>query len=187
MNTMHDMTTPPIFQVLTRSVRAEEIPTMNAVALVSNPTGSSSGNILTQVLNVGIEVVSEVVSFLSGGAFQLHSELPGGENVGRTSFSQAITSIFNPGVGEVLVADGGSPVATVSPGPVEPVGDPALFVHLFINQADVDGVAWDVWHPVADSSYDGDKRSVLVRFSDGTPDVTLGALEQVEVATVQNV
>ncbi|HUE35719.1 MAG TPA: hypothetical protein VMQ38_23300 [Mycobacterium sp.] len=63
----------------------------------------------------------------------------------------------------------------------------ALFVHLVVNQADIDGVAWDIWHPVADSSYDGGKRSVVVRFSDGTPDVTLDALEQVEVATVQGV
>jgi hypothetical protein len=83
----------------------------------------------------------------------------------------------------------------VSPGPVEPIGDPrwqdtaslALFVHLVVNQADIDGVAWDIWHPVADSSYDGGKRSVVARFSDGTPDVTLDALEQVEVATVQGV
>ncbi|MFZ1176394.1 MAG: hypothetical protein WAO15_09050 [Mycobacterium sp.] len=141
-------------------------------------------------------MVIEVASFLTGGAFHLHSELPGGENVGRTSFSQAITSIFgNPDVGDVLAADGGAHVATVSPGLVEPVGDPhqrdmaslALFVHLVMNQADVNGAAWDIWHPVADSRYDGDKRSVVVRFSDGTPDVTLDALERVEVATVQNV
>lgn len=169
---MHSMTTPPIFQVLTRSVRAEEIPTMNAVALVSNPTGSSSGSILTQILNVGIEVVSEVVSFLTGGAFHIHSDLPGGENVGRTSCSQAITSIFgNPDVGDPRQRD---------------MASLALFVRLY-NQADVKGVAWDTWHPVADSSYDKGKRSVTVRFSDGTPDVTLDALEQVEVATVQNV
>jgi hypothetical protein len=64
---MHNMTTPPIFRVLTRSVRAEEIPTISAVTLVSNPTGSSSGSILTQFLNVGIEVVSEVASFLTRG------------------------------------------------------------------------------------------------------------------------
>lgn len=77
---------------------------------MSNPTGSSSGNILTQILNVGIEVVSEIISFLTCGALQIHSELPGGENVGRTSFCQAITSIFsNPDVGDVLATDVTSP------------------------------------------------------------------------------
>jgi hypothetical protein len=61
---------------------------------VGNPTGSSSESIRTQMLNAGIEVFSVVMSFLTCGALQIHSELPGGENVGRTSFSQAIASIF---------------------------------------------------------------------------------------------
>ena len=34
------------------------------------------------------------MSFLTFEALHIHSELPGGENVGRTSFSQAIASIF---------------------------------------------------------------------------------------------
>ncbi|OMC43260.1 hypothetical protein [Mycobacterium sp. IS-1264] len=79
---------------------------------MSNPTGSSSENILTQILNVGIEVFSVVASFLTCGALQVHSELPGGENVGRTSFGHAIASIFgNHDVGEALAADGTSPTS----------------------------------------------------------------------------
>ena len=61
---------------------------------MSNPTESSSENALTQILNVGLEVFSVVVSFLTRGALQIHSDLPGGENVGRTSFSRAIASIL---------------------------------------------------------------------------------------------
>ncbi|OMC16970.1 hypothetical protein [Mycobacterium sp. SP-6446] len=79
---------------------------------MSNPTGSSSGCILTQILNVGIEVFSVVVSFLTCGALHVHSELPGGENVGRTSFSRAIASIFgNQDAGDVLATDGTSPTS----------------------------------------------------------------------------
>ena len=75
-----------------------------------SPTGSSSESIFTQILNVGIEVFSVVMSFLTCGALQIYSDLPGGENVGRTSFSQAIASIFgNHDVGDVLAADGTSP------------------------------------------------------------------------------
>jgi hypothetical protein len=77
---------------------------------VSNPTGSSSERILTQILNVGIEVFSVVTSFLTCGTLHIYSELPGGENVGRTSFSQAIASIFdNHDVADVLAADATSP------------------------------------------------------------------------------
>lgn len=79
---------------------------------MSNPTGSGGESILTQILNVGIEVFSVVVSFLTCGALQVHSELPGGENVGRTSFSHAIASIFgHHDVGDVLPADGTSPTS----------------------------------------------------------------------------
>jgi hypothetical protein len=53
---------------------------------------------------------SVVMSFLSCGAIQIHSELPGGENVGRTSFSQAVASIFgNDDAGDARTADGTSP------------------------------------------------------------------------------
>ena len=77
---------------------------------VRNPTGSSSESIRTQILNVGIEVFSVVMSFLTCGALHIYSDLPGGENVGRTSFSQAIASIVgNHDVGDVLAADGTSP------------------------------------------------------------------------------
>ncbi|HWF29195.1 MAG TPA: hypothetical protein VG327_12575 [Mycobacterium sp.] len=79
---------------------------------VSNPAGSSGESILTQILNVGIEMFSMAMSFLTCGALHIHSELPGGENVGRTSFSQAIASILgNHDVGEVLAEDGTSPSA----------------------------------------------------------------------------
>jgi hypothetical protein len=77
---------------------------------VSDPTGSSGETIVTRALNVGIEVFSVVMSFLTCGALHIHSELPGGENVGRTSFSEAIGSIFgNDGAGDVRPADGTSP------------------------------------------------------------------------------
>jgi hypothetical protein len=77
---------------------------------VSNPTGSSSESILTQIVNVGVEVFSVLMSFLTCGALHIYSDLPGGEKVGRTSFSQAIASIFgNHDVGDVLAADGTSP------------------------------------------------------------------------------
>jgi hypothetical protein len=78
--------------------------------IVSNPSGSGSESVLTQILNVGIEVFSVVMSFLTCGALRIHSELPGGENVGRVSFSQAITSILgNHDVGDVLAEDRTSP------------------------------------------------------------------------------
>ena len=77
---------------------------------MSNSTGSSSENLLAQALNLGIEMFSVVMSFLSCGAIQIHSELPGGENVGRTSFSQAVASIFgNDDAGDARTADGTSP------------------------------------------------------------------------------
>jgi hypothetical protein len=77
---------------------------------VNNPSGSSSESFVTQALNVGIEVFSVVMSFLTRGALQIHSELPGGENVGRTSFSEAIASIFgNDDVSDERSADGASP------------------------------------------------------------------------------
>jgi hypothetical protein len=77
---------------------------------VSNSTGSSSENLLAQALNLGIEMFSVVMSFLSCGAIQIHSELPGGENVGRTSFGQAVASIFgNDDAGDMRTADGTSP------------------------------------------------------------------------------
>jgi hypothetical protein len=66
----------------------------------------------------------------------------------------------------------------------------ALFVNLFTDLAEVKDVKdWDIWHPVADASVEmvEGKPSVTVRFSDGTPDVTFNALEQVDVATLQNV
>lgn len=76
---------------------------------MSDQTEASSANILTQILNVGIEVVSQVASLLTGGRVQIHSELPGGENVGRTSFCEAITSIFSdPEGADALGADGTS-------------------------------------------------------------------------------
>jgi hypothetical protein len=59
---------------------------------------------------VGIEVFSVVMSLLTCGALHIYSDLPGGENVGRTSFSQAIASIFgNHDVGDVLTSDRTSP------------------------------------------------------------------------------
>jgi hypothetical protein len=77
---------------------------------VSDPTASSSESILTQILNVGIEVFSVVTSFLTCGTLHIYSELSGGENVGRTSFSQAIASIFdNHDVADVLAAEATSP------------------------------------------------------------------------------
>jgi hypothetical protein len=66
----------------------------------------------------------------------------------------------------------------------------AIFVNLFSDLADVKDVEdWDIWHPVADSSLEmvEGRRSVIVRFSDGTPDETFDAPEQVDVATLQNV
>lgn len=78
---------------------------------MSNPTESSGENLLTQVLNVGIEMFSVVMSFISRGAIQIHSELPGGENVGRTSFSQAVASIFGNDAGDARPADGTPPGA----------------------------------------------------------------------------
>jgi len=78
--------------------------------VVSDPSGSGSETVLTQLVNVGIEVLSAVVSFLSCEAFKIHSELPGGEKVGRTSFSQAITSIFDGhDLAHVPAEDGTSP------------------------------------------------------------------------------
>lgn len=77
---------------------------------MSSPAGSGGESRLTQALNLGIEVFSAVMSFLSRGAIQIHSELPGGENVGRTSFKQAVASIFgNDDAGDVRPADGASP------------------------------------------------------------------------------
>jgi hypothetical protein len=77
---------------------------------VSNDIGSSGESIVTRMLNVGIEVFSVVMSFLSCGTLHVHSELPGGENVGRTSFSHAIASIFgNHDASEQLAADRTSP------------------------------------------------------------------------------
>ena len=77
---------------------------------MSDPTGSTDETVVTRALNVGIEVFSVVMSFLTCGALHIHSELPGGENVGRTSFSEAIASIFgNDGAGDVRPADGTSP------------------------------------------------------------------------------
>jgi hypothetical protein len=75
---------------------------------VTDSTGSSGENFVTQALNVGIEVFSAVMSFLTFGALQIHSELPGGEKVGRTSFSQAIASIFGNDDDE-RTGDGASP------------------------------------------------------------------------------
>jgi hypothetical protein len=77
--------------------------------MVSNPTGSSDETIVTRALNVGIEVFSVVMSFLTCGALHIHSELPGGENVGRTSFREAIASIFGADAGDARPADGKSP------------------------------------------------------------------------------
>jgi hypothetical protein len=88
---------------------------------VSNPIVPTSESILTQVVNVAVEVFSVVMSFLTCGALHIYSDLPGGENVGRTSFSQAIASIVgNHDVGDVLAADGTSPSTaggSSSPGP----------------------------------------------------------------------
>lgn len=82
---------------------------------MSNPTGPSGENVVTQMLNVGIEVVSVAMSFLTCGTFHLHSELPGGENVGRVPFGTAIASIFgNHDAGDVLAEDGTSPSTTGS-------------------------------------------------------------------------
>ncbi len=75
---------------------------------MSSP-GPSGENILTQILNVGVEVFSVVMSFLTCGTLEIHSDLPGGENVGRTSFSDAIASIFGKqGAGDVLAKGGTS-------------------------------------------------------------------------------
>src|SRR5207302_5571392 len=72
--------------------------------------GSSSESIVTQILNVGIEVFSVAMSFLTCGTLHIHSEFPGGENIGRTSFCTAIASIFsNHDVSDAFAADGTSP------------------------------------------------------------------------------
>lgn len=77
---------------------------------MSTPTESSGENILSKALNLGLEMFSVVMSFLTCGAVHIHSELPGGENVGRSSFSQAVASIFgNDDAGDVRPADGASP------------------------------------------------------------------------------
>lgn len=79
---------------------------------MSNPTGPRSESIVTQALNVGLEVFSVVVSFLTRGALHVHSDLPGGEKVGRASFSEAIATIFgNREVGDQPAADGTSPTS----------------------------------------------------------------------------
>ncbi len=52
-------------------------------------------------------------------------------------------------------------------------------------EAELNGRKWAIWHPVADSSSDK-KKSVAVRFSDGTVNVTLKIGEEVEVAIVQD-
>jgi len=89
--------------------------------VVSNHSGSSSASILTQILNAGVEVFSVAMSFLTCGTLHIHSDLPGGEKVGRAPFSQAITSIFgNHDVGDVPAEDGISPSpasGSSSPGP----------------------------------------------------------------------
>ncbi len=79
---------------------------------MNNPTGPRSESIVTQALNVGLEVFSVVLSFLSRGALQIHSDLPGGEKVGRAPFSEAIATIFgNRDVDDLHAADGTSPGA----------------------------------------------------------------------------
>jgi hypothetical protein len=88
---------------------------------VSNPIVPTSESILTQVVNVGVEVFSVVMSFLTCGTLHIYSDLPGGENVGRTSFCQAIASIVgNHDVGDVLAADGTSPSTAGGPSSPRP-------------------------------------------------------------------
>ncbi|OBH53620.1 hypothetical protein [Mycobacterium sp. E2479] len=76
---------------------------------VSIPTDSGGESIATQAVNVGLEVFSVVMSFLTCGALHIYSDLPGGEKVGRTSFIQAIVSIFRHHDDDMRTMDGTSP------------------------------------------------------------------------------
>jgi hypothetical protein len=64
----------------------------------------------------------------------------------------------------------------------------ALYLHLFHHEADLDGVKWTKWPPVTTAVPDvvDGRPSVIVSFGDDTADMTLNALEKVEIATVQD-